>query len=298
MLGYGLNVPYAIGVIMEDLIHGGLPESEAATKALHAVISGFSPIQGGDYIDALTPTQFKTPFQITRNINYAGGPIYPSDMFGKSPDSEKYFNSASSLSIAFSKQLNEITGGTRLQEGTGSISPESIDHIIEFYGGGPYRTTRSTVEWALGDREFSKTSIGKLFQIGPNEWKANSEVYKLLEKSKTKKLTEKEIARFEKFIKMAQDDDQLFEDEVEKLKKDLEKNQEPFTWEKESQDMVGQMKKDIRKFNTDSFTEKDIEDFIELVDEIYSRGLITKGSYRRKVNKINTAYDRLEQLND
>ena len=294
-LAYGYSSPYAWGVILEEHVNGGLTLGTATAKMFKAFVAGAMPVQGGNVIDMVMPTYLKPASQTEQNIKWTGSPIYPEDKYGQTPDSEKYFDSANPISIAFARKLNKATGGTRKREGGISISPEVIDHVTEFYGGGIMRLGKAGYEISQGI-DISDTPIGRIFKIKPNKWTAKSEFFRLKNKSVTKELTEGEVKRFNKFLNYALEDGEIYEDQAEEYKDELEKNQKVLKLEDKYQDLLAKFQKFPRKFNKKGFTREDVKEYQDLLTEVGNNNLITEDQHNRAVVTIRRAYMRLERL--
>ncbi len=154
-LPYGYNVFKVIGSEVGRLLNGKEGPGDAAGNVMAAALTAFLPIQ------QLWPTVI-TPFvEIGFNENFFGGSIRPSDFDGMKPRSEQYFpGSVSEGTVAFTRWLNEATGGNTFRDGFLSVSPADIEHIGEFVTGGlgrflmrGLRTGETIVDGRLPDME-------------------------------------------------------------------------------------------------------------------------------------------------
>ena len=297
-LPYGFNFFYALGVLIEEMENGDLEPSEGAIKALHAFTTTFNPFQGADLIDAMTPTLAKPTEQIIRNVRYTGGPIRPDDKYNPVPPSENYYDSANPFNIAWTKKLNELTGGTPLRSGSigpipTSINPENMDHIIEFLG--PLVNVGFD---ALTGQEIDNSVISKLWKVNTeNKYKAKKEVNTLLRKSKTRRLSLTEYNRFERYLDLAIKDGTIYEDEREGLELELDKHQEKVLMPLDKANLYKQVNRGIRHFTQKGYTQEEIDDFYNLTDKAYDDEVITKRKYKILINKLEKAEERLEKNN-
>jgi hypothetical protein len=152
-LPYGYNVFVAMGYAMSDIFHwmqgdGGKNPMEAAKDLTIAAMNAFNPL-GGDNgpLQMLSPTVTDPLVDIAVNENFMGNPIVPEQPpWGpKKPESELYFRSVSPLSKSITQAVNELTGGNKWEPGLVSVSPEILDHMYDFIGGGALRSARDMV---------------------------------------------------------------------------------------------------------------------------------------------------------
>jgi hypothetical protein len=148
-LPYGYNMFVALGYTMSDVRayltsggkHGKSP-AQGAVSLFHAGMNAFNPLGGDDSLLQLISPTIMDPFvQVATNENFMGTPIMPNQpSFGPpKPKSEMYWSSVRPLSMAISKQLNELTGGSSVEPGVVDISPEVLDHFWDFATGGAGR---------------------------------------------------------------------------------------------------------------------------------------------------------------
>ena len=297
-LPYGFNFYYALGVLLEEMENGDLEPSEGAIKGLHAFTTTFNPFQGADLIDAMTPTLAKPAEQILRNIKYTGGYIRPDNKNNPVPPSENYYDSANPFNIAWTKKLNEFTGGTPLRAGSigpipTSINPENVDHIIDFLG--PLVNVGFD---AITGQEVNSSQISKLWKVSTeNKYKAKKEVDALLRKSKTRRLSLTEYNRFERYLDLAIKDGTIYEDEREGLELELDKHQEKVLMPLDKANLYKEVERGIRHFTQQGYTIEEIDDFYNLVDKAYDEEVITKRKYKILTNKLEKAEERLEGNN-
>jgi hypothetical protein len=137
-MAYGWSIPYVIGQKFGELARGKTDVAGAAASILSTIVDNFSPVGGADtpLTQTVSPTIVDPFVQVATNKTWYGGPIYPTKYDKRKPESESYFDSAPQWAIDTSRIINEVTGGNRGRSGTIDVSPEVIEHYIEFIGGG------------------------------------------------------------------------------------------------------------------------------------------------------------------
>jgi len=170
-LPYGYNIFPVIGTGMEHMLASDKPAGDIASNIVLAGLGSFSPI-GFEQSEELyglvakniMPTILRPVASISLNENFMGGPIFKENTpFGTpKPDSALYFRSTPEMFKALAKGLNEATGGSEFRSGAVDLSPDVMQFLIGYYGGGAYnfftsRAPNAAVKWAQGveleDRE-------------------------------------------------------------------------------------------------------------------------------------------------
>jgi hypothetical protein len=145
-VGYGINVFWASGVILEDLMAGqewyqellGIPKGSgtdtggAFWRFVGAIDQGFNPLGSGSLGQMITPTIATPIVQWAENKNYFGSPIYKTAFPGQAPppDYTMHWKSVFPMTKDASELLYELTDGGM------DVNPESLDHFVTAYGGG------------------------------------------------------------------------------------------------------------------------------------------------------------------
>ncbi|MEC4724249.1 LPD5 domain-containing protein [Shewanella sp. D64] len=127
---YGYNLFANIGHSIDGVIQGK-SIGKLATGLVLSAAGTFSPI-------GFTPT-VATPFvEVDRNKNFFGGNIYPEQHgFGaKKSDSHLGTNYTWEWTKELTIWLNEVTGGSKFRSGMADFTPQSIEHLAKFMGGG------------------------------------------------------------------------------------------------------------------------------------------------------------------
>jgi hypothetical protein len=152
---YGYNVPAYIGTTIGKYIDFGFgkvddvsPGTDAGNIA-GAIMGSFSPIGDATSIGQFVSPTIADPFiQLDENKSWNGGKIYPSNDFDESPapDSAQSFASTPQGYKNFAQWLNHVTGGTEVTPGKIDVSPETMQHWVDFAGGGLARFVTSAID--------------------------------------------------------------------------------------------------------------------------------------------------------
>jgi len=148
-LPYGYNIFYNLGDAAEAAINSktrgkGDLMAEMALSVYGSFIPLGSPV-GDDAAQSLalagTPTIGKPIVEIAVNKNFFGGTIYRENMaFGpEKADAEMSMRSTKGPYKTIARWMNDVTGGSTYMSGGIDISPDSIEHLVEFSLGGIYR---------------------------------------------------------------------------------------------------------------------------------------------------------------
>jgi hypothetical protein len=148
-LAYGWNAFFAAGVFAADSIYGNVPVSLSIKRTLQAAFEAFSPVGGGGFdmtkvasdpggqvLNLVMPTVLAPMSQWYTNTNRHGGPIYPDSQFaGQSGRSDvtKAFSSVNPVSRWLVENVQEATGGNRLNQKGIDINPALVDHLVQSY---------------------------------------------------------------------------------------------------------------------------------------------------------------------
>lgn len=138
-MAYGWSIPYVIGQKMGAMARGKTSPADAAASILNTIVENFNPVGGSvdaPLMQTLSPTILDPYVQVETNKTWYGGPIYPTKYDKRKPESQNYFDSAPDWAVETSRILNEMTGGNRARSGYIDVSPEVLEHYLEFIGGG------------------------------------------------------------------------------------------------------------------------------------------------------------------
>lgn len=143
----------------------GFDGAKASNDIFTAIAEAYNPMGGSDALSAATPTILDIPFEIGRNLSWAGGPIKP-DRDPYAPESIKYFDSLEKKeSGRLAIGLSEMLSGAGIE-----VSPADLNYAYEGYVSGAGRAVTR-----LGNTIFG-AATGKLPPI--NEFPFLSRFYK------------------------------------------------------------------------------------------------------------------------
>lgn len=170
-LPYGYNIFPVIGTSMEHMLASDKSAGDIAGNVVLAALGSFSPIGFEESQEAygvvaknITPTILRPIASISLNENFMGGPIYKENFpFGtQKPDSALYFRSTPEVFKELAKGLNDVSGGSEFRSGAVDLSPDVMQFLVGYYGGGSYdfftsRAPNAALKWVQGveleDRE-------------------------------------------------------------------------------------------------------------------------------------------------
>ena len=148
-LPYGYNALFTLGrnlgaMLPKELGGAGKKKWTAFKNVLAATWEAYAPLGNeASLAQIASPTITDPIFQIAENKTFYGAPIKPEDRYGVvTPESEKYFSSVSEVSKDVAQWANKITGGNAVRPGVIDFSPEYLDHLLDFIGGGAGTTLR------------------------------------------------------------------------------------------------------------------------------------------------------------
>ena len=157
-LPYGYNIFWNMGDSIEAAMNGSKDRKASLITGLFSSVStSFSPFSlrvgenfAQDLALSFTPSVAMPMTEIAVNQNFFGDKIYPENFPGgaEKADAELYYPSTKEPYVAAAKFLNEATGGSSRRSGWFDVSPESISAILEYAGGGAYRTATGVLDMA------------------------------------------------------------------------------------------------------------------------------------------------------
>tara|TARA_R110000850_G_scaffold121623_4_gene239464 strand:+ start:40804 stop:47319 length:6516 start_codon:yes stop_codon:yes gene_type:complete len=154
-LPYGYNVFSVVGTHAEKVAAGQSSLTDAGKNLGLAILGSFSPIGFQDSDDAgnllfnnATPTLVRSVSQVVTNEDFAGRTIYPEDgEYGiPTPDSSRAFRSTPEAYKSISMFINELTGGSEYRSGWADVSPDVLQHVVNYYGGGAWGFTEKVTD--------------------------------------------------------------------------------------------------------------------------------------------------------
>lgn len=208
-LPYGYNVFHVLGCVAEEAAFGDITLGEASKRVINAANDAFNPLGGGSIAQFLSPSFLDPIVQISENKNFFGAPIMPEQpQWGeKKPDSQRYFKSVRKPTKAFTDWLNSITGGDEEISGAVDVSPETLDHFIDFAGSGLGKfitNTMTTAGTVIGKGELppmDKIPFVRQMIKEPDDWTDKRLIREMLNESKRTKYSDEQKARFERTLK-------------------------------------------------------------------------------------------------
>ncbi len=182
---YGYNLFAVLGVKLDSLMHGKTTIGKASLDMTLSTLGSFSPIgsEGSDDVEnailkTITPTIFKPVAQIVANEKFSGAPIHKeSGPYGpEKPDSAQPFKHTWEWAKDLTSWMNDATGGSDFRKGGIDMSPETLQHLIQFAGGGLLSTSLRGVDAAtkaakgddvrFSDVPFVRKFVGEVSHYG------------------------------------------------------------------------------------------------------------------------------------
>jgi len=202
-----------MGSLAEEAVYGKLTLGRAAKRMFSAFNDAFNPMGGGSFLQFLSPTAGDPFVQIAENKNFFGGPIAKEQPAyqPKVPDSQLYFKRVNVYTRALTDWLNRITGGTEKVSGLIDVNPETLDHFIEWAGGGVGRFLSNSLNLGVtlfkdGDvPPTEKLPILRQFLKTPSEYTDTGTIREMLDESARTIFNERDKARFEDALRRATD---------------------------------------------------------------------------------------------
>jgi hypothetical protein len=155
---YGYNVPFFMGQQLGAILRGKRDPADALGDVVLTAMDSFNPVGSAPSLTQyLSPTMTDPMVQIAENMTFYGGPIYPTKFDSRKPDSENYFSSVPEWAKEVAQIMNTATGGNVGRPGMIDVSPETIEHYMEFISGGLGKfvmNSANTAERALTGEEF------------------------------------------------------------------------------------------------------------------------------------------------
>jgi hypothetical protein len=140
---WGYNLFWNIGSELSRAVTKENYSAMAGAGRLMSVAAGaFNPVQSGTLLQTLSPTVADPFVQVSENKNWFGGDLMPAvNKFEKipTPDSQRYWRSASVGSKWVAQTLNRISGGDKVKSGAIDVSPETLDLMLDTAGGSALR---------------------------------------------------------------------------------------------------------------------------------------------------------------
>lgn len=231
-LPYGFNIFKIMGDIANESMHRETSVAEAGKRLIVALDDAYNPLSSPTVAQFISPTILDPVVQWSENKNWFGGPIKPSQLtFGaKKRESSLHWASVRPQTKAITEWLNKVTGGSEIEAGFIDISPENIDEIINFIGGGVGKFLSNSLATgiSLSKGEFPKLKnipfIRKVIQE-PSEFWEKATIREIKEKSSIKELEKREIDKLKTAIRDGLKDEDIDKEEATKIVKEILRNQ-------------------------------------------------------------------------
>lgn len=227
-LPYGYNIFKVIGDVTYNQVHQQKTPAEELKHFMLALDASFNPLSSGTLLQLAAPTIADPVVQNLENLNFFGSPIKPeqNQYAPAQRESSLYFKSAREGSVAVAEWLNDVTGGDEVKAGLIDISPELIDHYIDFIGGGLGKLIANTGETATqlaqGDLpDVQNMPFIRKFVGETDENVEKYDLYDLLDRSATRPLSGLERSRFVDDVEKSLESGQLDADQGKKIIKEF-----------------------------------------------------------------------------
>lgn len=171
-LPYGINIFFNLGTSVSELMMGVSKPSEIASYMMNSVVQSFSPVSisssdnfGYGLMKTLSPTVLKPIVELSINEDYFGNRIYKEDFYfgADTPDATRFDKNTAEWAKTMAQFLNEATGGNEYESGAVDWSPDSIEYLFTFMGGGAAKFAQRT------GKAISKTAKGQAEDIEAND---------------------------------------------------------------------------------------------------------------------------------
>jgi hypothetical protein len=232
-LPYGYNIFKVIGDAIYETSTGKKRVGDGISKVAVSVANAFNPLSSATLNQMISPTITDPFVQLSENKNWRGAPIVPQKI-GFQPEkkeSSKYFSTVRPITRAVTDAVNDITGGTHLKAGYVDISPEAVDHVVDYFSGGSGKFVMNIFNGAYQLKEgevpnianipFAKTFYGK-----PSDYRDTKIIYDMKNNSYKEEFSKKEKDSFYKSLDNAKKEGKVDDEDYEKIKKDFNKGQE------------------------------------------------------------------------
>lgn len=209
-LPYGYNIFKVLGDIAYDTTMKKETTGDNLKRMVFAMDESFNPLSSGSAAQLVSPTVSDPIVQMYENKNFFGSPIKPDqDPYGaKKKQSDLYFSSVRQPTKAVTDWLNDVTGGNDVEAGIVDLSPENVDHVIDFLGGGISKFIANTIDSGIalsqGDLpEVNKTPFVRKFVGEVYSEVERSLFYDLVNKAETNLLSDRELEELKDYGRQA-----------------------------------------------------------------------------------------------
>jgi hypothetical protein len=185
-LPYGWNILYGLGSRFADVAMSSAGKTdreygvvEASAGVASMFIDTLHPMSGGHGMTRFIPHLPRGFVEIYEEKNFLGNPIMPgqSPYGAEKPDSQRYWKTVNPMSKDLTRFLNTVTGGDDFVPGMVDVSPESIDHAINYYTGTMGRNIWGMAGMAYDDSNTNKVNKYKTLPVLPRLFKVETDDY-------------------------------------------------------------------------------------------------------------------------
>lgn len=259
-LPYGYSIFYSSGTYLNEMAEGSRSVPETSWAIFNGLTGSFSPM-GLSYsedpatsmLKSGTPTVLRPVAELAANENFFGAPIYREPFPGQvpRPDSYQSMKSTGEVWKMLAETINDATGGDAYVSGAADWSPDSMEHLYEFFTGGIGRLvgrTATAVEKAAQGEISAPRDIPFVRRLrgAPSEYEAQSRYY----------------ARRDKVMQRADSYEALIDEDPEKAKAYYDKHKDEIELGIMAQDIEKELRK-VRKAIREA-EELDDKELIEL----------------------------------
>lgn len=142
---WGYSAFHNLGRLAAEAVMGKKDAGEFAGSMLRVTLANFNPLGAApDLAQLVAPTALEPGVQIFTNTDFTGAPIArPRNPFGV--DLPRYRDTRESTWGPYKRAaefLNDATGGDSVEPGAADWTGEHVAHLVEFFGGGLFKTTQ------------------------------------------------------------------------------------------------------------------------------------------------------------
>jgi hypothetical protein len=156
-LPYGYNVFHVAGTVLNDFANGSRSMESAAKMMAMTALGSFNPLgleESEEPVNAVIKTLAPIPLfdpllQLALNETFYGGPVYYTNFPGSvpRPDSELGMRNTPEFWKDIARAANEATGGSKSRPGSIDVHPETLQHIVQFAGGGSLAFVERSIDF-------------------------------------------------------------------------------------------------------------------------------------------------------
>lgn len=142
-LPWGYNLFFRMGQEISAVMRGHHDPVDAGAGVLATALAAFNPMgTSPSFLQFISPTLTDPIVQLgVENMSWTGGQILPERFPSQehTPDSQLYWQDTPQAYIDIARMLNQVSGGSIGRAGMVDISPETIEHMMDFLGSGAWR---------------------------------------------------------------------------------------------------------------------------------------------------------------